>query len=126
MRHIAHYPGQYAHPLLTKAAVLSVEDLPGMPTIDPASGRFNPANDAKYFNMTMDKVEQLFADSVSFDARLLFEEPSTITMSCTESNWSASVDASKPGWAVRLMQEAEAHDDEYMSGYLDRNSDFAN
>jgi hypothetical protein len=96
-----------------------------MPTIDPSSGRFRPSNSTKNFNMSMDKIEQFFADSVSFDARLSFEEPSTITMSCVDTGWSASVDASKDGWAVRLLEKAETHDEDYMSDYLDRNSDFS-
>jgi hypothetical protein len=108
-----------------KTASISLDDLPNMPTIDPSSGRFRPSNSTKNFNMSMDKIEQFFADSVSFDARLSFEEPSTITMSCVNTGWSASVDASKDGWAVRLLEKAEAHDDKYMSDYLDRNSDFS-
>ena len=124
-RHIAHYPGQHTHPLLAKTAYISLDDLQNMPTIDPSSGRFRPSNSTKNFNISMDKIEQFFADSVSFDARLSFEERSTITMSCVDTGWSASVDASKDGWAVSLLEKAEAHDEDYMSGYLDRNSDFS-
>lgn len=128
MRHIAHYPGQHVHPMLAKTAVNF--DFSDLTTINPDTGRFRSVvpegGNPKYrgYNI-LELLEDALANAVSFTPMVSYEEPTTVSVTCVESGWSASVDASKEGWGLRLLEQAEAHDDDYMGKWLDENSDFS-
>lgn len=105
-------------------------DFGDLTTINPDTGRFRSVvpegGNPKYrgYNI-LELLEDALDNAVSFTPMVSYEEPTTVSVTCVESGWSASVDASKEGWGLRLLEQAEAHDDDYMGKWLDENSDFS-
>lgn len=128
MRHIAHYPGQHVHPMLAKTAVNF--DFGDLTTINPDTGRFRSVvpegGNPKYRGHNiLELLEDALANEVSFALTVSYQEPMNVTVYSVMTGWSASVDASKEGWGLRLLEKAEAHDEDYMGKWLDENSDFS-